>query len=211
MARQGWRMLAAAAAAGALLVAWAGDVSATRIRPGTISLGFQGEYSKLGGGTYLARAFDVGGLGFQVKVRYRMRHGFLAGATFSQQFYHPADGGSADTMDKATVVSAGLELGKVFGSTDHPVYFLLGGGVWSPTAFSTSGEAYEGNKADRLYLSGTLGTEIFVRRAITVDLSLRGLIHAADETSYPSGETAGSTKLDHEIQLSAGVHFYVLD
>jgi hypothetical protein len=208
MARKGWGLIARAAAVAALVLVSAGSAGATRIRPGTISFGFQGGYSSLSGDTYLARAFDQGGLGWQVKVRYRMRQGYVLGATFAQQYYHT----NLDSLDKATAVTAGLEIGKVFGSTDHPFYVLLGGGVWSPTAFPSSGLAYEKNKADRVYASGTVGTEIFVRRTVSVDLSLRGLVHAADRTSYPfPDEPQGPRKWDHEIQFCAGVHFYVLD
>ncbi|HVP39308.1 MAG TPA: hypothetical protein VMS93_09020 [Candidatus Saccharimonadales bacterium] len=215
--RQGWGGIVPAAVLAALLFT-PGQSGATRIRPGTISLGGQIEYSGLYGGTYLARAFDQAGVGFAVKVRYRMRNGFVLGATFTEQFYHPSrtqpfvQSGDSSDVDKLSVVTAGLELGRVFGSTEHPYYFLIGAGVWSPTAFPVSGLAYEKNKTDRLYLSGTLGTEIFFRRSVTVDLSLRGLIHADDQTSYfYPGDPQGPTKLDHELQMAAGVHFYVLD
>lgn len=218
MPKPGWGIALTAAALGTALLLAPAESRATNIRPGTISLGVSADVSSLGGGSYLARAFDRSRPGWQGHVRYRMRRKFVLGVTFAQQWYRPsatmpfvASGDSTD-LERLTVWSAGVEAGKVFGSHEHPVYLLLGAGVWSPTAFAPSTEAYAANKPDRLYGSLTLGTEVFLRRSVTADLSLRALLHRAAETSYPrAGGDSGPTKLDHEIQLTAGLHFYVLD
>ena len=85
----------------------------------------------------------------------------------------------------------------------------------SSTAFSTaqSSEAYEANKPDRVYGSGTLGTEFFVRRTVTLDFSARAMVHAGESRGYPLPHSAEGSinKLDHEFVVSAGLHFYVLD
>ena len=58
--------------AGAVVLALAPEAGATRIRPGTVSLGGQVEYGFLGGGSELAHDFDKG-VGWSLRVRYRMR------------------------------------------------------------------------------------------------------------------------------------------
>jgi len=216
MARLARRALIGLALTAVLATAWAGGAGATRIRAGTISFGFMAEQSWLKGGTNLANFFDHSELGWGVKVRYRLRQGWVTGATFTQQFYGSSSDTSsfgttsAVTVDKLRIVTAGLELGHVFGSNEHPGYALLGVGVWHPTVPTESGTQVA-NSEDRVYLSGTLGTEIFVRRAVTLDLSLRGMVHQAGVRSYPWMDTDSPNKLDHEIQMAVGVHFYVLD
>ncbi len=202
-----WRGLVGAVCATSLL---SDPAHATRIRPGTLSLGATFDYSSLTGGSSLAQDFRSGP-GFQVRVRYRMAGGWTVGSSFGQEtFAHSA---SVDSVDRMRVISAGVELGRYFGNHARPMYVTLGAGVWNPTVFRADEDVYEANKADRVYLSGTIGTEVFVRRSVALDFSARGRLHFGGDKSYPAPMDApdSQSRMDREFGVQAGVHFYVLD
>ncbi len=209
------------AALGVLLVA-AAPARATRIRPGTPSFGATFDYATLGGSTYMAKAFDHG-IGGAVQIRYRMRGGWMAGVVFGEQTFQARP--AADTLDRMRVVTAGIELGRYFGPHESPVFVIFGAGVWSPTAFPAGSvaadrdqEAYEANKKDLIYLSASVGTEIFFRRTVALNLFAKGMIHRSQELGYPyynvdrlDAIEASPASFNREFQLGAGLHFYVMD
>ena len=218
-----WRggLFALSAALGVILAA-APAARATRIRPGTPSFGATFDYGTLSGDSYMARAFNHG-VGGGVQVRYRMRGGWMAGVNFGEQTFQAR--ASADTLDRMRAVSAGVELGRYFGPHESPVFLIFGAGVWSPTAFpagsvsaSRDQEAYEANKKDLIYLSASVGTEIFFRRTVALGVFARGLFHRSQRLGYPYYNAdkldeieSSPTSFNREIQLGAGLHFYVMD
>ena len=58
-----------------------------------------------------------------------------------------------------------------------------------------------------------LGGEQFALATYPLDFSARAMVHAGESRGYPLPHSAEGSinKLDHELVVSAGLHFYVLD
>jgi hypothetical protein len=169
-----------------------------RMRPNTISLGFQAQYGGLRGTSRLADGFDQG-LGYAFRFRYMLGPKTALGFSFEHQQFGAiqpplnVEGQFADSHLVVSTVSAEVIFFHHREKELHP-YFLIGFGYASPDIIYTEDIAARANEG--VFLSGGMGFERFIRPRFSIDGSLR---------IY--GEIANS-EFTSMGQVGLGIHVY---
>jgi hypothetical protein len=181
-------------------------------RAGQVGLGIQVQGGSMLSSGALGQEFG-GGTGLAVRMRYRMRFERAVGLTFDVQHLksrdareHSVDLGSAfDTLgdaplvlrDKLKLVTAGVEFYQMFDTRSRTVKMISGGfGLAQVAAELTNGETQFPLAGDGVYVSLGGGIERFFFRSLAYDLG----------TTYMMVLHDG--KVNHDVQLRAGIIFY---
>ncbi len=182
-------------AAVAALLCLAGSASAQE-RPGTLSLGIQGQYGFIFGPSDFSEDFN-NGAGFGVRIRYALGGPQAFGISFESQTFGPTpEPGDENPPRDLRLANVSVEYLRYFNrGQGRSQYAVFGGGLFHPTEVRERGVAAV---SDGLLLVGGAGVEIFVRRTTAVDLSLRvnGLL---------GGDAFSAT-----VEAAAGFHFYLI-
>ncbi len=170
------------------------------VREGTVSLGAQAQYGTLVGNVGFGRDFKAGP-GMVISVRYRTSRDAAVGLSFgAQRFNVDKSSPAADVYDWARGITTTFDYYQYFDVRKRtPRYFTVGAGLAQMRRRLLDGETDFPGDAGILTLGG--GTEIWCKRWLTIDLSVRyyGLLGRID---------GGSTSLSHNIQAAAGLQFY---
>lgn len=169
-----------------------------RMRPNTLSLGIQGQYGSLRGGSRLADGFDHGP-GYAFRFRYMLTSSTALGFSFEHQRFgsiqpplnEPAQ--FADSHVVVTTVSSEMVFYLHRDRDAHP-YFLVGFGYASPDIVFTEDIATRANEG--VFLTGGVGFERFIRPRFSIDGSLRVYGEIANSEFTSIGEA------------SLGIHVY---
>lgn len=195
---------------------WAGAAAADNTlilpRAGQVGIGIQGQGGTLFTPGDLGTEFGSGG-GLAVHVRYRMRFERAIGLTFESQGLSARDAsGNArssssafDTLDRTLpglrdrlkLITAGVEFYQMFDTQTRTNKFLsAGAGLAQMSAHLTDGETQYPIAGDGIYLSAGAGLERFLFKSWAWDLSTRYMAIFHDG------------KMNHDVQLQAGLIFY---
>ena len=169
-----------------------------RMRPGTISVGLQGQYGGIRGNSRLADGFDHGP-GYAFRFRYMLSRATALGFSFEHQRFGSIQpplnvpGDFADSHLVVTTISAETVFYVHRERDTHP-YFLVGFGYASPDVVFA--EEVASRVDEGVFLTGGVGFERFIRPRFSIDGSVRayGLIANSEFTS--TGE------------VSLGLHVY---
>jgi hypothetical protein len=189
------------AAAGVVLAAAAITVARpaqAQERPGTLSLGIQGQYGLIAGPSDLASDFDRGA-GFALRIRYALGGPQAFGISFeSQTFQGDPDEIDVDPApDRLKLANATLEYIRYFNRGEgRSQYFVAGGGLFHPSERRVDGSVVL--RSDGLILLAGGGLEAFVRRTTAIDLSVRA-------NALIGGDGIAAT-----IEVAVGPHFYLI-
>ncbi len=170
------------------------------VREGTLSIGLQGQFGGMVGGEF-SDDFSTG-FGIGVPLRYRLSRNSALGVTFAGQRYEAKEGlFTADSIavDWFTSITTSLEYYQFFRVRDRtPRYLFIGAGLSQTRTRLADGQTEFPGDGGVLTLGG--GTEIWWKRTLTVDLSLRynGLVIGGDD----------GTNFTHTIQVGLGFQFY---
>lgn len=167
------------------------------VREGTLSLGAQGQYGAFIANTGFGNDFDAGP-GLTVRVRYRTGRESAIGASFESQRYNA----TTDSVDWLQGIVTTAEYYQYFRVRQRaPRYLLVGAGLLQTTRRLADGDSDFPGDAGVLTLGG--GTEIWWKRTVTFDLSVRyyGFIRGG-----PNG--LSDARLSHAVQAALGLHFY---
>ncbi|MDI6809418.1 MAG: outer membrane beta-barrel protein [Candidatus Eisenbacteria bacterium] len=155
-------------------------------RKGTISMGFQYQYSLMGGVSEYADNYD-GGIGYGIKLKYYLGKKKAIGISFENQ-YHDA------TLEPATVDDPGrlqfntttVEFFRYF-ERNKPVsrYVVIGAGLCQPTVLWSAGGPER--TEDGPIVTAGAGTEFFISRSIAVDFRLKGSTFVNDDGLTAAG------------------------
>ena len=180
-------------------------------RSGQVGIGMQGQVGTLFKSGELGEEFGAGG-GLTFKVRYRMRFERAIGLTFDLQKLAARDpssrGGAFDSIEVVPGVetpvrerlqmnTAGIEFYQLFDTRERTVKMISAGvGLVQINSHLSSGETQYPLAGDGAYFSLGGGLERFFYRSIAWDLGLKymGILHDG--------------KLNHDVQLQAGLIFY---
>lgn len=177
-------------------------------RAGQVGIGIQAQGGTLLSSGNLGSEFGGGG-GLAVRVRYRMRFERAIGLTFDvQQLSARENSGRAGAFDSLTdapavlrdrlkFVTSGVEFYQMFDTRERTVKHLSAGvGLAQVSAHLTNGETQFPIAGDGIYLSAGAGLERFVFKSWAWDLSSRYMAIFHDG------------KMNHDVQLQAGLIFY---
>jgi hypothetical protein len=164
-------------------------------RPGTLSLGIQGQYGAIAGPSDFADDYDFGS-GFAIRIRYALGGPQAIGISFESQTFDP-DPKSTDENPPLELkfANAMVEYVRYFNrGAGRSQYAAFGAGLFHPSEVRVNGVQLV---SDGLVLTAGGGLEIFFRRNTSIDLSLRayGLI----------GDSVSAT-----IEAAAGIHLYLI-
>jgi hypothetical protein len=164
-------------------------------RPGTLSLGIQGQYGMLAGPSDFSEDYDRGD-GFAIRIRYALGGPQAFGISFESQTFDPDFTGIRENEPRdLKFANATVEYLRYFNRGEgRSQYAVIGGGLYHPSEVREAGVA---SASDGLLITGGGGMEIFIRRTTAIDLSLRayGLI----------GDSVAAT-----LQAALGFHFYLI-
>jgi Outer membrane protein beta-barrel domain len=187
-------LLLALAALG-LAVLWPAGAWAQE-RPGTLSLGIQGQYGIIGGPSDFAEDYDWGP-GFGIRIRYALGGPQAFGISFESQTFDPdseAEEG-LDQPEELKFANVSLEYLRYFNRGEgRSQYAAVGAGLAHPSEVRSGGIA---EVSDALLITGGGGLEVFVHRTTAIDVSLRGYAMI--------GESVTAT-----AEIAAGIHFYLI-
>jgi hypothetical protein len=170
-----------------------------RLRPGTISLGIQGQYGGIAGSSELERHFDAGP-GYGIRFRYQLSRQSALSFSFEHQRYEPvsvlAPAPILPLPDSTLVITTVAVEGMGYIHRDREtVPYLLGGfGFASPDVRYQDAGTRRVNEGPFLVLGA--GIERFLRERFSIDASLRGF-----------GQI-GNSELTLTTQLALGIHLY---
>lgn len=170
-----------------------------RLRPGTVSLGVQGQFGGIAGNSELERHFDVGP-GYGVRFRYQLSPQSALGFSFEHQRYNAIDVLAPPTAvplpDSTLIVTTVAAEGILFLHRERETTpYLLGGfGYASPDVVYRDAGTRRVNEGPFLVLG--VGVENFVRERFSIDATLRGF-----------GQI-GNSELTLTAQLALGIHLY---
>lgn len=164
-------------------------------RPGTLSLGLQGQYGLIAGPSNFAEDYDFGP-GFAIRIRYALGGPQAFGISFESQTFDP-DPKSTDENPPLDLkfANATVEYVRYFNrGAGRSQYAAFGAGLFHPSEVRRNGVQVV---SDGLVLTAGGGLEIFFRRNTSIDLSLRayGMI----------GDSVSAT-----VQAAAGIHLYLI-
>lgn len=172
-----------------------------RLRPNTISLGFQGQYGALRGSSRLADGFDQGP-GYALRFRYMLSRAAALGFSFEHQRFGSIQPPLnipgpvvqfADSHVVVTTISAEAVFYRHREREFHP-YFLVGFGYASPDVVFTNENASRVNEG--AFLTAGIGFERFLRPRVSIDGSIRAYGEIANSEFTSIGE------------VSLGIHLY---
>jgi len=169
-----------------------------RLRPNTVSLGFQGQYGGIRGNSRLADGFDHGP-GYAFRFRYMVSTRAALGFSFEHQRFGSVQpprnvpGQPADSHVVVTTISVESVLYSHRERETHP-YFVLGAGYASPDVITAEQQVDRVNEGG--FLVGGIGFERFIRERFSVDGCLRVYGHIANSEFSSIG------------QVSLGIHLY---
>jgi hypothetical protein len=170
------------------------DPAAAQERPGTLSLGIQGQYGLIFGASDFSEDYD-NGAGFGIRIRYALGGPQAFGISFESQTFGPgADTGETIGPDRLKLANITVEYLRYFNRGEgRSQYAVFGGGLYHPSDVRDNGQIAPAS--DGLILVAGGGAEIFVRRTTAVDLSVRfnGLL---------GGDAFSAT-----VEAAAGFHF----
>jgi len=196
LGRRAWLRLGAVL--GLILLGWIGrpERACAQERPGTLSLGFQGQYGTLLGPSDFAEDYDWGA-GFGIRIRYALGGPQALGISFESQTFDPSNDApeSLDDPIKLKIANVSVEYLRYFNrGHGRSQYAAIGVGLSHPSEERTGGVA---EVSDALLLTGGGGVEVFVHRTVAIDISARayGMI----------GESVTAT-----VEFAAGLHFYLI-
>ncbi len=185
-------------ALGIAVFAFGARPAAGQERPGTLSLGIQGQYGTIVGPSDMASEFNHGG-GFAIRIRYALGGPQAFGISFESQTFGP-DPGATDVQpgpDRLKFSNASLEYIRYFNRGEgRSQYFVAGGGLFHPSEKRTDGSIAV--RSDGLILIVGGGMEAFIRRTTAIDLSLRA-------NALLGGDGVSAT-----IEAAVGPHFYLI-
>jgi hypothetical protein len=169
-----------------------------RLRPGTISLGVQGQFGGIAGGSELENHFDVGP-GYGVRFRYQVSGTSALGFSFEHQRYGvvdlPPNPNGPDTDSVLVITTVSIEGMRFFHRERESMPYVLGGfGYASPDVIYHDAGTRRVNEGPFLVLGA--GIEHFVRERFSIDTTLRGF-----------GQI-GNSELTLAVQLALGIHLY---
>lgn len=178
-------------------VAWSTDAGAQE-RPGTLSLGIQGQYGFIGGPSDFAEDFDRGA-GFAIRLRYALGGPQALGLSFESQTFG-ADVSSAeqsiDQPEELKFSNATVEYLRYFNRGQGQSQYLVAGlGLYHPSETRSTGLA---QASDGLILLFGGGSEVFAFRTTSIDLSLRA-------NALFGGDAVSAT-----LEVAAGLHHYLI-
>jgi hypothetical protein len=170
-----------------------------RLRPGTVSLGAQGQFGGIAGSSELERHFDVGP-GYGARFRYQLSPQSALGFSFEHQRYNAISILAPPTVvplpDSTLIVTTVAVEGMAFFHRERETTpYLLGGfGYASPDVVYHDAGTRRVNEGPFLVLGA--GIEHFVRERFSIDATLRGF-----------GQI-GNSELTLAAQLALGIHLY---
>lgn len=173
------------------------EPAAAQERPGTLSLGLQGQYGLIFGASDFAEDYDHGA-GFGVRIRYALGGPQALGISFESQTFGPgSDEGEAIGPDRLKLANVTVEYLRYFNRGEgRSQYAVFGGGLYHPSDVRDNGQLAPAS--DGLILVAGGGAEIFVRRTTSVDLSVR-------LNALLGGDAFSAT-----VEAAAGFHFYLI-
>lgn len=178
----------------------AGAATVVLPRPGQVGFSFQGQGGTLAKAGEFGQDFGAGG-GLAVRLRYRMRFERGIGLSFERQTFGVRNElAGVDTAAKTlTFTTASGEVYQMFGTRTNTVKMLSAGiGLLQSTQKLNDGESKISGTGvgDGLMLSAGAGVERFVWQSWAIDLSTRyfAIFH--------------NGKVNHDVQVSAGLIFY---
>jgi hypothetical protein len=169
-----------------------------RLRPGTISLGAQGQFGAIAGGSELESHFDLGP-GYSVRFRYQLSGKAALGFSFEHQRYGvvdlPPNPNGPDADSTLIITTVAIEGMRFFHRERESMPYVLGGfGYASPDVVYHDAGTRRVNEGPFLVLGA--GLESFLRDRVSIDTTLRGY-----------GQI-GNSELTLAVQLALGIHFY---
>ena len=178
------------------IILFAPERASAQERPGTLSLGIQGQYGTLLGPSDFAEDYDWGA-GFALRIRYALGGPQALGISFESQTFEPSNDApeGPDEPLELKFAHVSLEYLRYFNrGHGRSQYALIGLGLAHPSEVRSGGVA---EVSDALLLTGGGGVEVFVHRTVAIDISARayGMI----------GESVTAT-----VEFAAGVHFYLI-
>ena len=165
-------------------------------RPGTLSLGLQGQYGTLLGPSDFAEDYDWGP-GFGVRIRYAFGGPHALGISFESQTFDPTSDPpeALDEPIELKIANVGVEYIRYFNrGHGRSQYAVIGLGLSHPSETRTGGIA---EVSDALLVTGGGGVEVFVHRQVSIDISARGY--------GMIGESVTAS-----VEFAAGFHFYLI-
>ncbi|MGD8395488.1 MAG: hypothetical protein PVF43_08440 [Candidatus Eiseniibacteriota bacterium] len=177
-----------------------GRPASAQERPGTLSLGIQGQYGLIAGPSDFAEEYDRGA-GFAIRIRYALGGPQAFGISFESQNFDPdasapLDTGEDDAPVDLKLSNATLEYLRYFNRGEgQSQYLTVGFGLYHPSEERTSGLTA---LSDGLVLLGGIGTEIFALRTTAFDLSLR------------ANALFGGDAVSASFEAGVGVHHYLI-
>jgi len=172
--------------------------AAAQERPGTLSLGIQGQYGFIGGASDFAELFD-NGAGFAFRIRYALGGPQAFGISFESQTFGPDPQAAEDTdedAEKLTLSNATLEFLRYFHRGEGQSQYFVGGlGLYHPSDRRRAGIA---PASDGLILLVGGGLEMFILRATSIDVSLR------------ANALLGSDAVSTTVEAAIGLHHYLI-
>jgi hypothetical protein len=179
-----------------LLAALAPSLARAQERPGTLSLGLQGQYGTLLGPSDFAEDYDWGP-GFALRIRYAFGGPHALGISFESQTFDPTPDPpeALDEPLELKIANVGVEYIRYFNrGHGRSQYAVIGLGLSHPSEERTGGVA---EVSDALLVTGGGGVEVFVHRAVSIDISGRGY--------GMIGESVTAS-----VEFAAGFHFYLI-
>ncbi len=174
------------------------DPASAQERPGTLSLGLQGQYGIITGASEFAERFDRGG-GLAIRIRYALGGPQAFGISFESQSFgadREAQEGTELDAEKLTLSNATVEYLRYFNrGQGRSQYMVAGLGLYHPSDVRRAGVAIA---SDGLILALGAGLEVFVLRATAVDVSLR------------ANALLGNDALSTTLEAAIGFHHYLV-
>ena len=185
--------------AGVLILLLGSGVVEAQERPGTLSLGVQGQYGLIAGPSDFAELYNHGA-GFAFRIRYALGGPQAFGISFeSQTFGADASSVSTDEIaqpDKLKFSNATVEYLRYFNRGEgQSQYMVLGLGLYHPSDERTTGLEVS---SDGLILAFGGGSEFFSLRTTSIDLSVRA-------NALFGGDAVSAT-----LELGIGIHHYMI-
>jgi hypothetical protein len=182
-------------------------------RAGQVGIGIQGQYGSLLKSGELGEEFGAGP-GLAVRLRYRMRYERAIGLSFqtqnldSRSKLRPAPAGAfiggaqaqdtTNTRDHLVLTLAGFDIFQMFDTRSKTTKWVSAGlGLAQVSARLSNKDVQYPIAGDGMYLSAGAGIEKFFYRSWAYDLNTHYLAVFHDG------------KVNHDLQASAGMIFYV--
>ena len=182
----------------AVLIALGAQPGAAQERPGTLSLGIQGQFGLIAGASDFAELYD-NGAGFAFRIRYALGGPQAIGISFENQTFTPDNSqleGTRDDPRELSFANASVEYLRYFNrGQGQSQYVVAGVGFYHPSDERVQGVA---PASDGLILLFGGGAEIFFLRATSIDVSVRANAFLGDAISTT-------------LEAAVGLHHYLVN